>query len=711
MAADTLPFEINPDYGTKARLTALMLFCISVAGLIICRAAYVQIFSNPKLEKLAQRQYHTQTLIRPRRGTIFDRNGETLAVSIETKSLAANPGKVQNKFLLAKTLSKIIGLPQKKILLKLNEEREFVWIKRHITDQEMAKFKKHHIIDGLGDLISGLWLVNESDRVYPHHQLASHLLGDVNVDSEGIEGIELWMNEKLRGQIGAVAAIKDALGRPTFIDTAAAKNIRDGEPVHLTIDASLQFEVEQHLRSAMKSTSSKSGTVIVMNADTGEILALTNQPTFNANTKRGQPDARRNRAVTDGYEPGSTFKAILAASAFLNGWKSNDQIYGELGSFSVQGHKISEAEAREKFGWISLKKMIKYSSNIAAAKLAMKLGPDKFLSTIRLFGFGTKTGIPFPGEISGRVPTRKQLTPLTLANVGFGQGILVTPLQMTRAYAAIVNGGWLVSPTLFKNADLKNSKEREIQASTRIFPHYISRHLIDALEEVTKEGGTGIPAALPGFRIAGKTGTAQMVDKRTRRYSREKYIASFIGFAVGVEPKIVIYVSLTEPKGKYYATQTAAPLFREVLASVSNYCSLPAHDIVPSKLLAHQLLAQQQEQGVGQGLGQGVGLSGLKDEVRISQSAVSLTLTSDNKLLPQYQPSAADDKAGAGDRKPSGWVMPSLAGLSPREVFQILQGHHFKVEIHGTGVVAGQIPIVGNTLADGDVIRLKLQDP
>lgn len=535
--------DLCVEDATKARLTALMLFCIAVAALVILRAAYIQIFSNPKLEKLARRQYQTQTLIRPRRGTIFDRNGEPLAVSVESKSLAANPAKIQNVALLAKTLSKATLVPYKKLFQKLSEDREFVWIKRHVSEFELNRFKKYRLMDSDGKLIDGLWLVTESVRAYPHHHLASHILGDVNVDSEGIEGVELWLNERLRGKVVSVSAIKDALGRPTFIDIAAAKNIQDGQSVYLTIDASLEFEVEQELRSAIQKSGAKSGSVIVMNADTGEILAMTNEPSFDANVKGFSPEKRRNRALTDGYEPGSTFKAILAAGALANGWKPTDRVWAEQGSFTLQGHKISEAETHEKFGWVTLKKMLKVSSNIAAAKVALKLGADRFINIMRAFGFGAKSGLGFPGEISGRIPPRKEWGSLTLANIGFGQGILVTPLQMTRAYAAILNGGWLVRPSL-----IARSPEKSV--SVRIFPHYVSRNLIESLEEVTKDGGTGVTAALPGYKVAGKTGTAQMVDKKTGKYSREKHVASFIGFAAGVEPRIVIFTSLVEPRGQ-----------------------------------------------------------------------------------------------------------------------------------------------------------------
>jgi cell division protein FtsI (penicillin-binding protein 3) len=650
-----------------------MLACISFAAAILIRAAYIQILSNPRLESMARRQYQTRALIRPRRGPILDRNGEPLAINVETNSLAANPSKIRNRKTIARLLARSTDLPYSKILQKLSDKKEFVWIKRHLSDLELKRFKKWRVMDSDGDMVNGLWLVKESERAYPHGQLAAHILGDVNVDSEGLEGVELWMNERLRGKVVSVSAIKDALGRPTFIDAVAAKNVQDGEPVTLTIDASLQFEVEQELRNAVQRTSAKSGTVVVMNASNGEILAMANEPSFNPNDKGNPPDRRRNRAVTDGFEPGSTLKAVLAVSALSNGWKLSDQVWGERGSFTVQNHKISEAEAKEKFEWVSLKKMLQVSSNVAAAKIALKVGPDRYLKTIRNLGIGARSGLGFPGEIGGRIPARKEWSPLTVANIGFGQGILVTPLQMTRAYAAILNGGLLIQPSLLKKTGAST------ESTPRVFSSKVSQDVVEALEAVTLEGGTGVKASLPGYRVAGKTGTAQMVDPATGRYSKDKYISSFIGFAVGVEPKVVIFTSLVEPHGVYYASETAAPLFKEVLNSVANRCSLPIQ-VSPTKIAADHLY---------------------KDQVKITQAAWVNPIDVNFKL----------EKQTGSTGNSSSWVMPSLKGLTPRETLRILRGHRFQVEVNGTGVVSNQIPEAGRNVAEGDTIRLILTEP
>lgn len=676
--------EIQLVAQSKGRLTALMLSCIGFGLLILVRSAYIQILNNPRLERMAKRQYQSHSLIRPNRGFILDRQGESLAINVETQSLAANPSKIGQKKQLARLLSRSTDLSYSRLLQKFNEDREFVWLKRHLSNSELKHLKRTRIMGSDGDLIDGLWLVKESIRVYPHHQLASHILGDVNIDSEGLEGVELWFNERLRGKVVSVRAIKDALGRPTFIDTVAAKNIQDGESLSLTIDASLQFEVEEQLHNSVLKTGSKSGTVIVMNATNGEILAMANEPSFNANEKGVPPQKRRNRALTDGYEPGSTFKAVLVASALSNGAHLTDKVWAEQGSFTVQGHKISEAEAHEKFGWIDFKKMLKVSSNVGAAKVALKLGADHYLKTIKALGFGTKSGLGFPGEISGKIPARKDWSPLGLANIGFGQGVLVTPIQMTRAYAAILNGGFLVQPTLIKNSGLLATEMPQIPV--RVFSQKVSQDLIEALQEVTTEGGTGTKAALPGYKVAGKTGTAQMVNPDTGKYSRDKHNASFIGFAVGVEPKIVIFVSLTEPRGSYYASVTAAPLFREVLGVVAHHYTLPYR-------LPLQPLAKSPSKSGFKLLGAN------QDQLKISQAAPENPL----RLLAELKTLDVSNKLT--------WTMPALKGLTPREVFGILQGHRFKMEVKGTGIVSSQWPEGGNPIAEGATIRLKLIEP
>lgn len=669
--------------GPSVEIRAVVVFlgCLLFAGAVVSRAVWIQLLRDPRLEALAKRQFQSKMLVRPRRGMIVDRNGEPLAVNTDTQSLAANPSKVRDRATLARLLSRATDVPYSKVLERLKGKREFVWIKRHLSEAELGRLKKWGIVTAGGDLVDGLWMVRESQRAYPHGELAAHVLGDVNLDTEGLEGVELWANEALQGKIVSLSAIKDALGRPAFIDAKAAREARDGDTVELTIDASLQFAVEQELKHSVQKTGSRAGTVIVMNAANGELLAVANEPSFNPNDPSAPPARRRNRALTDGFEPGSTLKTVLLASALSKGMKLGDQLHGERGSFVVQGKRISEAESHEKFEWISLKRMIQVSSNVGAAKLALKVGADSYLQTLRSFGFGERTGSGFPGEISGRIPDRSQWQPLTLANIGFGQGILVTPMQVARAYAAFANGGLLVKPRLLKpKAGLAAAPQLQ-----RVMSPKVAEAALEALKSVTGPEGTGIKAGLDGYVVAGKTGTAQVVDPASARYSRTRYIASFVGFAAGVDPKIVVFAALDEPRGSYYASETAAPLFRNVLGAVTSRFSLPSS---PGSAVAPLARAKSGAKPI------------LKDALQTSLAKV-VSPPKEEKL----------EWNGVSPQGQLTWKMPSLEGLTPREAMQALKGRKFQMEIRGAGLIRSQQPEAGRAIAEGAVVRVQLSEP
>ncbi len=649
-----------------------MVICLTIATGVAGRAAFIQVFRDPRLESLSKRQFQSKVLVQARRGQIIDRNNEPLAINTEISSLAANPKKIQNRKLLARLLSKALELPLAQITEKLKDgNREFVWIKRHIPDEKVDQFKKWGITEPTGGLLPGLWLVKENIRRYPHGELAAQTIGTVNLDNEGTEGVELWKNSRLEGKIVSMRAIRDALGRPTLYDASAVADAKDGESIQLTLDASLQFSVEEALKNSLEKTKARSGSVIVMDAIHGDILAVANAPTFDPNLRGSSHESKRNRIIVDGYEPGSTLKPILLASALSNGWKITDKLNGEHGSIKIQGRRISEAEAHEKFDSISLKKMIQVSSNVVAAKLALKLGQDKFISSLKGFGFGGKTGVGFPGELAGWLPpVKKPWQPLTLATVGFGQGIMVTPVQMLRSYATFINGGYLVEPKLIKN-DLPNEVP---SAPRRVISPEVAAGVVEALKTVVDTEGTGKKAALEGYVVAGKTGTAQTVDSKTKKYSSSRYISSFIGFAVGVEPKIVILTLLDDPRGVYFASETAAPLFRDVLNAVVTRFGIPMNAPLAK-----------------------VSTPKTTNTLRVSQAhsePVSI-----KKL--ELQGSAPNGKLV--------FKMPELRGLTIREALNTLQGYPFQIDSTGTGWLKTQSPEAGAKVSENDRIRLKFE--
>jgi len=544
-----------------SRLNVIRYFIIGGFLLIFFQAARIQIFGDSRLKSMRAKQYNKHFLLQPKRGPILDRNGEILAFNIQSKSLAANPKKILKKEILADRLSQAISISKEKILEKFQTSRSFIWIKRHLNEDELERLKEEGILNAQGSRIDGLWTSEESKRIYPHQSLASHVVGDVDIDSQGIEGMELWMNEKLKGKTAKFSIIQDALGRAAFFDSTQIQEASDGESVILSLDIILQFKVENALKQAIENTGSKSGTVLIMNSKNGEILVLANFPSFEPSQKREQFQWRRNRALTDGFEPGSIVKPLLLATALSHGWKLEDQIWGEEGSFLIQGHSITEANKKQ-YEWLSLEKMIQFSSNICASKLALQLEGPVYIDFLKKLGFGKKTGVNFPGEISGYLPNANTISPLTLANLGFGQGMLVNVLQMVRAYACIQNGGWLIQPTFIRDHILKNT------SPIPVFSSEISDQLISTLEKVTQSGGTGTRAALANFRVAGKTGTGQKIDPETRRYATDKDVHTFIGFLIGMDPQYIILTQLDEPQNFRFASSTTAPLFQKVLQAL-----------------------------------------------------------------------------------------------------------------------------------------------
>jgi cell division protein FtsI (penicillin-binding protein 3) len=649
---------------------------IATFGLLSCgmlvRSTWLQIMHDPKLENLANKQFQSKILMKPRRGLITDRTGEPLAINLETSSLAGNPAKILKSPVTMHLLAHAMGIRQSDLKKKLDPKRSFFWVERHVTDERMNHLRHLGIIQPNGDMPDGLWVVKEMKRVYPHGELGSSLLGGVNIDTEGLEGVELWKNSSLRGKSASFEAYKDALGRPAMFNNDAQTQTTDGLNTELSIDASLQYSVEQSLNDTVAKNQADSGVVIVMDSRTGEILALAQSPSYR--------HVKKVTALTDGYEPGSTLKPLMIASAINKGVsKITDNVFGHYGKFILQGRTISEAEAKEKFGYISLKKVIEVSSNIGAAEEALKFGADRYVASLKELGFGSRTGIGFPGEISGWMPAQtKSIRPLTLATMGFGQSIMVTPLQIIRAYAALSNGGTLIEPTLLKRGEHDNSKR------VPIFRAQTVRDVTSALLSVTEgKEGTGKLAQVEGFRIAGKTGTAQTVDPRTHRYSNGRHIASFVGFPVGVKQPITVLVVLDHPRGaNYFGGSTAAPLFAKVLKEVVSRFSIPTTEKVYVPLAEATPVPRRDE---GRYL----------DTIKIAQSSAEVTEASVQSI-----------KEVNLDNP----VMPSLVGLTPQEAIRSLKPFLPSVQIHGFGLIKKQVPESGAMISENVRVTLYLDE-
>lgn len=657
----------------RIRLSAVIgIFALISVGMLI-RSTYLQVWGDSRLESLAKKQFQSKILMKPRRGLILDRTGEPLAINLETSSLAGSPQKILKSRSTLHLLARALKLSPQALEKRLDSKKSFTWFERHISEERMEHFKKSGILLSNGDMPEGLWIVKEMKRVYPHNNLAGPLIGSVNVDTEGLEGVELWKNSLLEGKSASFDAFKDALGRPALYNSSAQATMKDGENIELSIDASLQYSVEELLESSMIRTRAQSGIVAVMDSETGEILAL---------AQSSNHRVRKVMALSDGYEPGSTLKAVLLSSAINKGAvKLTDSLYGHLGKFKVQGRTISEAEAHEKFGFITLKKMLEVSSNVVAAELALKFGAERYVASLKEFGFGAKTGTQFPGEISGWMPGQpKNIRPLTLATMGFGQSIMVTPIQMLRAYAAFSNGGYLVEPTLLK------VNENEAVKKIQLLKLSTVKDITHALIGVTEgEKGTGHKAKVEGYHIAGKTGTAQTVDPRTKRYSSSRYIASFIGFPAGVKRPVTVLALLDNPKGLYYAGDTAAPLFSEVMKATVSRFSIPATEAVEIKLVAEPSASPTQNQD--------------DQSIHVSRSSA----LSISEITAQSVESIHEVNLDHP-------VMPSLSGLTPQEAFRALRPFSPSVQIHGFGLIRHQVPESGTILSPNVKVSLYLEE-
>jgi cell division protein FtsI (penicillin-binding protein 3) len=666
-----LDFHHTPSIRIRLSLVIATFGLLSIGMLM--RSTWIQIIHDPKLENLAQKQFQSKIITKPRRGLITDRTGEPFAINLETSSLAGNPSKILKSPATLHLLAHAMGIPPGVLKKRLDPKRSFFWVDRHISDERMDRFRKIGIVQRNGDMPEGLWIIKEMKRVYPHGELAASLIGGVNVDTDGLEGVELWKNSTLRGKSASFEAYKDALGRPALLNNDAQTKTTDGENIELSIDSSLQYSVEESLNEALEKTHADSGLVAVMDSNTGEILALAQAPVNHR--------VKKVTALSDGYEPGSTMKPIMIVSAINKGAaKITDTVFGHYGKMVLQGRTISEAEAKEKFGYISLKKVIEVSSNVGAAEMALRFGAERYVSSLKDFGFGAKTGVGFPGEISGWMPSQpKSIKPLTLATMGFGQSVMVTPIQMLRAYAAMSNGGTLVEPTLLKRNENDQPKRIPLLKAQAV------RDITEALLSVTEgKDGTGHLAQVEGFRIAGKTGTAQAVDPKTHHYSQSRHIASFIGYPVGVKQPVTILAILDHPKGaNYFGGATAAPLFAKVLKEVVSRFSIPSTEKMYIPLVEATPAPTRHDE------------THSLDTIKIAQSSAEVT-----------EASVQSSKEVNIDNP----IMPSLIGLTPQEAMHSLKPFLPNIQIRGFGLIKKQVPERGSMISQNLRVTLFLEE-
>ena len=539
-------------------------------GAVFGRLTYLQLFRHSDYLARALRQQQRSFEITPERGAIYDRNGRPLAMSISVDSAFAVPSEIADENLAARLLSGVVNKPQEEIEARLESSRSFAWIARKLPPEKADAISKLNL--------KGIYLQKENQRFYPKRDLAAHVLGFVDLDEKGLMGIERELDSQIRGKSERIVVMADA--RQRWFDGGEAQRER-GASVVLTLDEKIQYTAERELAAAIAKTHSAAGTVIVMNPNTGEILALANWPKFNPNKASDAPsETWMNRAVSAIYEPGSTFKLITLAAAFDQGITRPDEVFDcENGQVYISNHRIRD---HKPFGLLTVSDILAKSSDVGAIKIALRLGAPKFYDYIRAFGFGTTTGVELPYESRGRVARLEDWKPISVGSISMGQEIGVTPLQLISAVSAIANGGLLYKPQIV--AELRRGEkvlppEEPLAAAEpkRAIRPETAATLRQLMEGVVLHG-TGPLAHLDGWTSAGKTGTAQKIDPTTGRYSPTQYIASFTGFAPINNPAVTILVSLDSPVGLHEGGDVAAPVFKRIAEQVLAYLDV-ARDV------------------------------------------------------------------------------------------------------------------------------------
>ena len=552
------------------RLNFILIFMTVGFIAVIIKLAYLQLLQGEALAMKADRQHRRLIDIEGERGIIYDRNRRELAVNLDMPSLYGIPSSIDNPAYVVKKLSYVVDFDTATVKDRLDSKKHFTWIKRRLSPDIAGKIEAMNI--------KGIGFAPERKRFYPKRELIGHILGFTNTDSHGLEGIEKYYEESMKGKKGALVLEMDARGQAVL--TSTHLDALKGNDIVLTIDEVIQYMTEKELDNAVNEHHAAGGVSIVMNPHTGEILAMAVSPRFNPNTpdKYGS-GAWRNRAITDVYEPGSTFKIVTASAAVEEKlFSPNEIVHDGSGSFNFGGGVLHDPHPKGKP--MTFREVISHSSNIGSAKIGIKLGDKRLYKYIKAFGFGDKSGIDLPGEVRGIVRDPAGWSGRSLATIAIGQEVGITPIQLVTAMSVIANGGLLVKPhVVSETVDLNgNVKKINPEIVKRVISENTSKKMTDILKWVVSNEGTGKLAAVDGFSVAGKTGTAQKIDPETGRYSKNRFISSFIGFVPADSPEIVMLVVVDEPKGLAWGGSVAAPVFHRVAEQALRYMHVESEE-------------------------------------------------------------------------------------------------------------------------------------
>ncbi|MCH9695055.1 MAG: penicillin-binding protein 2 [Gammaproteobacteria bacterium] len=547
------------------RVSLVMAVFALVASSLVARAVHLQVLDTEFLNRQADTRHLRTESISAHRGSILDRNGEPLAISSPVDSIWVNPQKFAPAVDKIPHLARALDLQADQLIRRITRsmDKEFLYLKRHVSPESAAVVMAMEL--------PGVNVQREYHRYYPASEVTGHLVGFTNIDDEGQEGLELAANNWLSGEPGAKRVLKDRLGR-SIENVASIRPPRHGKELRTSIDLRLQYLAYRTLKAAVKTHSARSGSVVIIDVQTGEVLAMANQPTYNPNDRAQFIAERyRNRAITDIFEPGSSIKPLVVAAALESGQYSPSSVVDTApGSVTVGAKKIEDSR---NLGRISLTTILARSSNVGVTKVAMSLQPDQLWGTMAQFGLGEMTTSGFPGESAGMLTHYSNWRPISQATIAYGYGVSVTPLQLAQAYAAIGNDGVMNPVSLFAVEDAADG-EQVISVDT-------ANNVRRMLEEVVRPGGTGTKASVDGYKVAGKTGTAWKFARGG--YSEDKYISIFAGFAPASNPRLATVVVIDEPAGElYYGSDVAAPVFADVMSESLRLLAI-APDAMPAR--------------------------------------------------------------------------------------------------------------------------------
>jgi cell division protein FtsI (penicillin-binding protein 3) len=674
----------------RLRMGVLCGFLALGLGLIVSAGWDLMIRDGPAWRELAERQRQRRLHVIPKRGTIYDRGGGALSVSVEVPSVSLDSIELLRGVAAgqvpvvardaANRIGKILSLNPAEVEKKILQKRRFSWLKRRISAQEAEQIRLLSSEKGaVGQPIRGLVVEGEGHRYYPRRELAGPLLGFVAPDGEGKDGIEYALNDELTGHVEQLKGLRDRSGRLLFSDGIEDEQALAGHNVYLSIDQGIQYVAERELAGAARTFEAGGGSVIVVEPYTGEILAMASWPGYNPNDyTESDAEQRRDRGISDVFEPGSSTKIFTVAAGLAAGAISpTEQLYCEKGIMPVDNVVIRDTHPS---GWLSVSQVLAVSSNICAAKIGLSLGGEKLYDALRRFGFGQETGVPFPGEASGTLrPRGRPWVQVESAAASFGQGVGVTNLQLAMAVAAIANGGELMEPLVIKKVTTAAGevvREGTPRVRRRVVPRSVAAAVSEMLVAVTEGQGTGVEAAIDGYQVAGKTATAQKTDPLTGRYSLDKFIASFVGFVPAKKPVVAIAVMVDEPMVEHAGGAVAAPIFRRVAQMSLKYMGLSPKGSERADLAT---LAQQ------------------PDPAHLTYEL----LRQAQGKVPAVQETVKRGPVASGKVR-----VPDMTGWPVRSALRRTLELGLSPSVHGTGVLARQTPPPGEIMDKGGKVVL-----